>query len=105
MAVLANLYLKIETVETILKTLKAKNEKGISLTISIADEVNQYGQNLTSYVEQTKEQRESKLKKFYVGNGSVIWTNDIVKVAKKPTTTEQPSNQPSSIQQEDDLPF
>ena len=56
MAALLDLYIKVETLETLLKVVKAKNEKGVALTISINDETNQYGQNVTSFVSQTKEQ-------------------------------------------------
>ena len=55
--------------------LERKQENGISITISINDEVNNYGQNISAFVAQTKEQREAKTNKFYVGNGRTVWTD------------------------------
>lgn len=75
MASLNSLYIKAETLETLLKTVKAKGEKGISFDISISDEANNYNQNVSAYVTQTKEQREAKANRFYVGNGNTFWSN------------------------------
>jgi len=69
MGSLSSIYIKKETLETLLKVVTKKEEKGIELTISIGEETNNYGQNISSYVAQTKEQREAKKEKFYVGNG------------------------------------
>ena len=52
-------------------------------TASINDELDKYGNNVAITVQQTKEQREAKEKKVYVGNGKVIWTNGKIEVAKK----------------------
>ena len=74
MATLANIYLKKETIDLIIKTVEAKGLKGLGLTIAINDEMDKYGQNVSCYVSQTKEERESKKDRFYVGNGSVIYS-------------------------------
>ena len=98
MSTLANIYLKKDVLETLLKTVDAKNEKGVSITLSISDDVNQYGQNVSGFVTQTKEQREQKKQKFYVGNGEVVWTDGkIVKGGKVQLPTE--------TETETDLPF
>ena len=103
MSTLANIYLKKDVLETLLKTVNAKNEKGVSITLSISDEINQYGQNISGFVTQTKEQREQKKQKFYVGNGEVVWTDgNIVKGGKVQQPTEA---QPQQTQIQDDLPF
>lgn len=83
MAVLSDIYIKVETLKTIIETLEKKGEKGISLTIAINDETTKYGNNLSGYISQTKEQREAKKDKFYVGNGKVFWTDGNVSVATK----------------------
>lgn len=75
MALLANIYIKAETLKTLADTIAKKGEKGLSLTISVNDETNQYGQNISSYVSQSKEEREAKKDKFYVANGAVVWTD------------------------------
>ncbi len=102
MSSLATLYLKKETLETLLKVVNSKKEKGVELTISINDEVNKYDQNLTSFVSQSKEQRDAKKEKFYVGNGKVFWTDGkIVKAEKKEEVQEAEIVEDTS----DDLPF
>ena len=101
MGALANIYLKEEILETLLKTVRAKKEKGVSIAISINNETNDYGQNVSGYVSQTKEQRESKAKKFYVGNGSVVWTDGVVKVADKVDSPKHVAAQEEGL----DLPF
>jgi hypothetical protein len=67
-------------------------------TIAVNDETNKFGQNVSMYKEQTKEQREAKAPKEYIGNGKVFWTDGkIVKAAAKEAGT---AAEPSS-----DLPF
>ncbi len=83
MSSLSNIYIKIETLETLLTTLKAKQEKGISIDFSINNETNAYGQNVSAYVSQTKEQREAKSARFYVGNGKCFWTDGTINIAAK----------------------
>lgn len=72
MGALGNIYIKEEILETLLKTIRAKKEKGLSITFSIDDKTNQFGQNVSAFATQTKEQREAKAKKYYVGNGSLV---------------------------------
>tara|TARA_R100000935_G_C2816348_1_gene157511 strand:+ start:566 stop:856 length:291 start_codon:yes stop_codon:yes gene_type:complete len=67
-----------------------------NLTIVINDET-RYGNNVAITDSQTQEEREAKKPKFYLGNGKVVWTNDIIKIAEKPNVVESKNN--------DDLPF
>ena len=64
-------------------SIKQKDGSFKNYTISISDEVNQYGQNVSVYESQTKEQREAKEKKNYIGNGKVFWTDGKISVAPK----------------------
>jgi hypothetical protein len=69
-------------------------------TVSISDETDQYGNNVAMFVRQTKEERESKAKRTYVGNGKVMWTDGTINKADKkdpPVKKEEIVN--------DDLPF
>lgn len=102
MASLNSIYIKTETLETLLKTLKAKGEKGISITVSTSDTPNNYGQNVSGFVEQTKEQREAKKPKFYVGNGNTFWTDGKIVVVKKEQKVEA---QEPQTEDNGDLPF
>lgn len=103
MSSLSNVYVKLETLETLLAVVKKKGEKGISIDISISETTNEWGQNLTAYVSQTKEQRDEKKPRFYVGNGKVFWTDSKIEVAKKKEVHEaKPIVEP---EEEMDLPF
>ena len=85
------------------ETLEKKGEKGVSLTISINDETNQYGQNLSGWVSQTKEDREAKKPRFFVGNGKCFWTDGKITKAE-----QQQSNVVDAEvveEEDDDLPF
>lgn len=103
MSSLNSLYIKKETLKTLYETLEKKGEKGIDLTISISDQGNDYGQNISAYISQSKEDRESKKPRFYVGNGNTFWTDGIIKVVKR----EQSNSETSDSQPEanSDLPF
>lgn len=53
-------------------------------TISISDNSDQYGNNVSMYEEQTKEERELKTTKKYFGNGKVFWNDGkIINAIKK----------------------
>lgn len=104
MAILSELYIKAETLKTLAETVAKKGEKGLSLTVSINDEVNDYGQNVSAYVSQSKEDREAKKPKFYAGNGKVFWTDGkVTKPEPKPAHT--PKQEYSVSNSEDELPF
>ena len=81
MSALLDVYIKKETLKTLLDVVEKKGEKGVSITISVNDETNEYGQNVSSYVSQSKEDREAKKPRFYAGNGKVFWTNGEIKKA------------------------
>ena len=104
MSSLSSIYIKKEVLETLLKVVSKKEEKGVEITISINEEANQYGQNLSAYVAQTKEQREAKKDKFYVGNGKVFWTDGKIELPKKKEEVHEAK--PMNTEEEaDDLPF
>lgn len=103
MSSLSDLYIKKETLETMLKVLNQKGEKGISITASINDESNQYGQNISVYVSQSKEDRDAGKQKFYVGNGRVFWTDGKIIKGEKKEEGQQSANTSSTDTGE--LPF
>jgi hypothetical protein len=103
MATLADIYFKKETLKTLLETVEAKGDKGVAITVSLSDDTNEYGQNVTSYVSQSKEDREAKKNRYFVANGKVFWTDGKVTIAeKKASTTQTPQKDDS---QENSLPF
>jgi hypothetical protein len=58
--------------------IKGKDGKYKQYTISISDTANEYGQNVSMYLAQSKEQRDAKEKRVYLANGNVIWTDGII---------------------------
>ncbi|AXF52581.1 MAG: hypothetical protein [Caudoviricetes sp.] len=88
MSALSSIYIKKEVLEVMLDVMTKKDMKGIELTASINDESNHYGQNVSVYVSQSKEEREAGAKKFYVGNGSVFWTDGKITKGVRPSDTE-----------------
>lgn len=60
-----------------------------NFTIGVNDEANQFGQNVSLTDSQTKEEREAKKSKSYIGNGNVIWTDGNIVAVKKENVAEK----------------
>ena len=58
--------------ETHIKTGKNGKVYLNNLVLAMKKEVDQYGQDVTIFPSQTKEQRDAKEKKIYIGNGKTI---------------------------------
>ena len=85
------------------KIIVGKKGKYLPITITLNDEVDQFGNQGPVIVDQTKEEREAKVAKTYLGNVKVVWTNgDNVNAAPR---TDQPQAPPAKQEVEDDLPF
>ena len=85
------------------KVIVGKKGKYLPITITLNDEVDQFGNQGPVVVEQTKEERDAKAPKTYLGNVKVVWTNgDNVAAAPR---TDQPQQAQSLAPQPDDLPF
>jgi hypothetical protein len=87
------------------KIVKGEKDTYIPITISVDDE-SRYGQNVSIYIEQTKEEREQKTTRHYIANGSVIWTDgSIVKGQREEQGGGNQNSAPSPSSGLDDLPF
>jgi hypothetical protein len=85
------------------KIIEGKKGKYLPITITINDEPDQFGNQGPIVVAQTKEERDAKEKKTYLGNVQVVWTNgDNVAVAPR---NDQPQRAPQPAAVEEDLPF
>jgi hypothetical protein len=69
-----------------------------NFTIGVNDDSNKYGQNVSATDSQTKEEREAKKPKSYLGNGNVVWTDGNIKLADKKVEV-------TAKEVEADLPF
>lgn len=90
------------------KIINGKKGKYLPITLTLNDEVDQFGNNGPVIVEQTKEEREAKAAKVYLGNVKVVWTNgQNVETAPRMDGQGAPPPQPqqSFAGQADDLPF
>jgi len=87
------------------KIIDGKKGKYLPITITINDEVDQFGNQGPVVVQQTKEERDAKTEKVYLGNVKVVWTNgDNVDVAPRDAQPAQAA-MPPQPQPVDDLPF
>ena len=72
-----------------------------NLTIAVNDET-RYGNNVAFMDSQTKEEREAKMPKTYLGNGKVVWVSDgTIQVAER----EEEKVVVPVDEQSGDLPF
>ena len=87
------------------KIIDGKKGKYLPITITINDECDNFGNQGPITVGQTKEERESKAAKVYLGNVKVVWTNgDNVAVAPRTDGQSAPAQKVAAVV-EDDLPF
>jgi hypothetical protein len=87
------------------KIFKGKKGQYLPITITLSDDVDQFGNQGPVCVEQTKEEREAKTPKTYLGNVKVVWTNgDNVEAAPRDNQAP-PQPQQATAPVEDDLPF
>tara|TARA_R100001369_G_scaffold23515_1_gene43222 strand:+ start:4454 stop:4738 length:285 start_codon:yes stop_codon:yes gene_type:complete len=64
-----------------------------NLTISLNNET-RYGNNVSIQDSQTKEERDAKVQRNYLGNGKVVWTDNQIQLAEKPIVVEDKNNLP-----------
>jgi len=85
------------------RIIEGKKGKYLPITITINDEVDQFGNNGPVIVSQSKEERDAKEPKTYLGNVNVVWTNGTF---PEPNKDGQPqAAMPTQASNEPDLPF
>jgi hypothetical protein len=108
MSTLINASIKASELKKIDKTKIIKGEKDsyIPVTISVNDE-SKYGKNVSISIAQSKEERDAKAVKHFLGNGSVIWTDGNIVLGKKEEDSQSftPKATNSVPNEMDDLPF
>ncbi len=76
-----------------------------NVTISVSDET-RFGNNVAITDSQTKEERDAKKQKTYLGNGKVVWTDGNVVLAEKENTDHIVAGTESAyVNETSDLPF
>ncbi len=81
--------------------ITGKKGKYLPLTVTLNNDVDQFGNQGPVVMEQSKEEREAKADKIYLGNATVVWT-DGQNVDRAPYNDQ---TAPAAAAPEDDLPF
>ena len=85
------------------KIIIGKKGKYLPISITLNDELDQFGNQGPVIVSQSKEEREAKQAKKYLGNVKLVWTNGEVKKFDNPQQQQAAPAPAAAI--EDDLPF
>ena len=87
------------------------NDAGfINLDYGINDDTDNYGNNVSFWVRQSKEERDAKTPRVYVGNGKIVYTKEgtVVVADKKEEVTNAQFNEARKTpvaEKSEDLPF
>jgi len=89
------------------KIINGKKGKYLPITITINDEVDQFGNQGPVIVQQSKDERDAKTEKVYLGNVKVVWTNgqNVNTAERDGGGAPQQQNFSQPAQTEPDLPF
>ena len=119
MATMARVFLVLSDIDRS-KIVPLKNgKKGYPITISINDEVDKYQCNVKAWTEQTKEEKDAKTQRNYLGNGTCFWSNGKVTVVTKdkpqgavvgaeisdPVVAKPTPPEEVAVEEDGDLPF
>ena len=85
------------------RIFEGKKGKYLPITITLNDELDQFGNQGPVVVEQTKEERDAKAPKTYLGNVKVVWSNGTNVEPAPRDNNSAPAPAPAAA--EDDLPF
>ena len=86
------------------KIIICKKGKYLPIALSVNDEPDQFGNQGPVIVDQTKEEREAKAPKVYLGNTKVVWSNGKMP-DPIPFKTGGSQAQPAKKEVKEDLPF
>lgn len=78
------------------KFVTGKKGTYANITISVNDEADQFGNDVSVWESQTKEERDDKANRNFLGNGKTIWSSESGSNSQKGG---------SKAKEENDLPF
>ena len=88
------------------KIIKGKKGQYLPITITLNDEVDQFGNQGPVIISQSKEEREGKVDKVYLGNVQVVWSNgENVSAAPRDGSPAPVQQAATPVAADDDLPF
>lgn len=84
-----------------------EGKKGTYLDIDIwiNDEDDQYGYNCSASIKQSKEERDAKERKIYLGNGKTVFGFDDLPASKPRPNINEGWEKEDAEDEEDDIPF
>lgn len=85
------------------KIITGKKGKYLPITITVNDELDKFGNQGPVTVQQTKEERDQKSPKTFLGNVKVVWTNGSTQKLEGQSQGNVQAQAP--VQAENDLPF
>ena len=56
---------------------KNTGDESVNITISLNDIPDQYGNNVAIWISQTKEERDAKAQRVFLGNGKIVFDSDM----------------------------
>ena len=86
------------------KIISGAKGKYLPISLTLNDELDQFGNQGPVIIEQSKEERAAKVAKVYLGNAKVVWTNG-ENVSPPPREGQPVAAAPVKAEIEDDLPF
>jgi len=100
MSALINLSIDVTKIDKA-KLIKGAKGTYLNLTVSVNNDLDQFGNNASAYISQSKEERDAKVNRSYLGNGKVQWTDGTINKAEP----QQAQPQQAAPQDDDSLPF
>ena len=100
MSALINLSIDVTKIDKA-KLIKGAKGTYLNLTVAVNNELDQFGNNAAAYISQSKEEREAKVNRTYLGNGKVVFTDGTINKAEQ----QQAQPKQSAPQEDDSLPF
>ena len=75
MSQILNISINVEKINKA-KLIKGKKGTYLSLNIAINDEKDQFENDCSAWENQSKEERDAKTPKNFLGNGKIIWSSE-----------------------------
>lgn len=104
MSKLINLSIDLTKIDKAKINSHTNGAKYYSITVELKDEADNYGNNVSAWTSQTKEERAAKTNRQFIGNGKVIWESPSQNTTAQAPVSYQakPINQ---VEEDDQLPF
>jgi hypothetical protein len=103
--IIANISINLSKIDKS-KIVEGKNGKYLNVTVSIADTKDKYDNDVTAWQQQTKEERDAKTERNFLGNGRKLFDNTGVNESVPNVTAKKEAATESSFAEDDNsLPF